>query len=412
MDRNDNKLILIFSGIFFISLIYSFFLLSISMFLFGLLAVIKFEFKPFQIKVRSGFWLKMNGFINDPSWWTITLFFIIILIGGFYSDNHLYWSAKLRVKVPFLLFPVAWYILPAISKKTYQHIHYLFILIVFLSTLPVLVDIFTHFDQLTVRLKQGQPFPTPVHHVRYSMFITLSILATGILYFQKYASNFLFNRKILLGLAIYLTFFLHLLAVRTGLIALYLTVLLMLIIWGWGKIKARYLWLSLIALFSIPILSYTFIPSFKNRIDYTLEDYAKYQGANWDNYSDAERLLSLQAGWNIGKTHFWFGTGPGDLKSEIASYFLQHFKKHTGMMPHNQFIYAFAATGVLGLFVFLMAFSIPFLSSKRYQVQLLMATYSITAISFLVEHTLETSVGVAFFCFFLCLGLNYTKSLK
>ena len=184
----------------------------------------------------------------------------------------------------------------------------------------------------------------------------------------------------------------------------------MLIIWGWQKLQRRYVWLLLATIFLIPLLSYTLIPSFKNRVHYTIEDYSKYQGENWDNYSDAERILSLRAGWSIGKQHPWFGVGPGDLKSEIADYFLKHFGKHTAMMPHNQFIYAFAATGFIGFLTFLIAFLVPILSHKRYQIHFLWALYAITFFSFIVEHTLETSVGVAFFFYFLCLGLNHSES--
>ena len=86
---------------------------------------------------------------------------------------------------------------------------------------------------------------------------------------------------------------------------------------------------------------------------------------------------------------------------------LQYPEVKERKMPHNQFVYVYAGTGIIGLLGFLFALFYPLLYKKAYREPIFFAFYIIVLASFIVENTIENSLGAGFFAFFLLLGLNY-----
>ena len=76
-------------------------------------------------------------------------------------------------------------------------------------------------------------------------------------------------------------------------------------------------------------------------------------------------------------------------------------------MPHNQFISVCAGMGIIGLAVFLLAFFFPLFYKKIKSDALFITLHLIIFASFFTENTIENSVGVGFYVFFLLLGINY-----
>ena len=74
------------------------------------------------------------------------------------------------------------------------------------------------------------------------------------------------------------------------------------------------------------------------------------------------------------------------------------------LLPHNQFIFNLAAYGLVGLAVFLLGFYYPLWAAIRRRNILLLLMYLIVSISFLVEYTLESQIGVLTGLFFILLA--------
>jgi O-antigen ligase len=75
------------------------------------------------------------------------------------------------------------------------------------------------------------------------------------------------------------------------------------------------------------------------------------------------------------------------------------------LLPHNQFLYNLAAYGLLGLWVFLIAFYYPLWIGVRTKNMVLILIYTIVSLSFLAEYTLETQIGLLTGIFFILLAL-------
>lgn len=373
------------------------------------LALFDLRFNPLRIRLRSDLLIRMEEMLNKPHWWVISLSFIIVLFGGLYSDDTVYWVTRLRIKLPFLLAPFVFYLLPPIGDKTYERIHLILIAVMMVSTLPVLFEILTHFQSTMDELRNGQPIETPGSHIRYSLLLTLSCISCFILWTKRHSYSERISYKILPYVGIYLFTFVHILAVRSGIAALYITIFIFAVRMLFDqKLKKVALILTILLILS-PIIAYKFVPTFSNRIQYMIRDVSQFQKAEWNDYSDAERLLSINAGIEIAKTSPWYGIGPGDLKKAMQRFFLVEYDKDTFLLPHNQFVSIFAGSGLVGLVLFLTALLVPLLMYRHYENPFFLALNIIVCLSLLVENTLETSVGVALYVFFLLIGLNHLR---
>ena len=275
-----------------------------------------------------------------------------------------------------------------------------------ISSVPIAWSIISQYQSVIEALSHGRPVNTPISHIRYSLMVALAICSTFYLVQDNAPGRGALWLKIL---GVYLIIFLHILAVRSGLVALYVVGLFQTFRYLYRSRKPLHALAIIAFMVVIPFFSYHLIPSFKERISYMMEDVARYREMQWNNYSDAERILSIRAGLSIAADHIWFGTGTGDLRNEMKHYFYEQFYKDTFIMPHNQFVSVLAGSGIVGLFLLLVALGWPVIKNGAYRVQYFVSVSIIILVSLMVENTFETSIGVAFYLFFTLLGLNYLK---
>jgi prepilin signal peptidase PulO-like enzyme (type II secretory pathway) len=102
------------------------------------------------------------------------------------------------------------------------------------------------------------------------------------------------------------------------------------------------------------------------------------------------------------KQNFMLGVGTGDVERAFKN---QYQKENTGLQKewqlrsHNQYLATTVALGLVGLLLFLLYLSAPFLSGKKTSVFFLFFML-IELLSFINEDTLETQAGVTFCIFF------------
>jgi O-antigen ligase len=342
----------------------------------------------------------------------VPLFFIIVLVSGFWSSELGYWSEKLRIRLPFLAIPLAFAWLPAISKRHYRSIFYGMLILMSLVMIGVLINYALDFDRITATLIHGKNIPVPMNHIRFSLLLSFAITAGIILFIEKFIWKYAWEQKLIGVLCVFLFIGIHILSVRSGMTALYGALFLL----GFRYfifIKKEYLkglLLGSCVLF-LPIIAYFSLPSLQNKVDYAVRDYQHFMAGNGSDFSDSERLGSIMVGMDIGNRNPILGCGYGDLKQEIDSTYKRVFPVEKELkIPHNQFVMTYAGTGIVGLCCFVFAFLFPLFYQKNYQDWYFLALHVIILFSFLVEATIETQIGTAVYTFFLGLGLNYSKT--
>lgn len=337
--------------------------------------------------------------------------FIPFLYGLFTSTETDRALIEIQHTLSYLSIPLGLILLPGLEMKQRNSLFGIFAMIVALSTLPVFINYFLNFEDITKSLGEGRAIPTPMDHVRYSIFLAVTCVFSFILYIrgahfiQKQASFFF------LVLAAYLFVALHLLAVRSGIALAYVGLALAGTFLLYKSKKFGWIALLLAGVLVSPVVAYFSLPSFQNKVKYTQYDLSLYRAGQGANYSDSERIRSITIGLDIWKEHTIIGIGSGDLKREAARRYAEKYSKEgRALLPHNQFVKFLAASGLLGLFCFLISVYGPFFWSKNYRDPFVLSLIGICTVSFIVEATLERSYMLVFYL--LIAGLLYKSPMK
>lgn len=365
------------------------------------------------------------------------------------TEDWDYWSNRLLMKLPFLVLPIIFCGLPKLSQRDYWGLLYFLVFALTLTCIGIGLNYGLHFEEINTIMQQGRPMPTPRNHIRFSLILALGVVAAFLLYQVRFYFKYQWESKILLAAAIFLFLMIHLLSVRSGLAALYLAIFILAIRYVWQT--GRYgVGLAVgLGLLLIPIIAYHSIPSFQAKVAYVRYEFWIRENNLSGNYSDLWRIISLRMGMEIGNESPIVGVGAGNLRQEVkARYAAQYPEMEQIRMPHNQLISVYAGTGLVGLSVFLFAFFYPFFSPKvksrksvarsqevrkenqasaipldistprptTYGLQtsqdkafnLFLAFHVIVFASFMVENTIENSIGVGFYAFYLLLSLQHS----
>ncbi len=351
-------------------------------------------------------WLKVLKisfvrFYRRREWVVLTLLFLVPVLSYFWSDDKAYWLRLVQTRLPFLVLPWAFANLPTLSERKTKSVLYLFFwFIVGVCTL-VGINFFWHYDAIIEGLGRGNPIPVPRSHVRFSLILATSILVGAWLWYKSFYLWRAWEKKALAAGVLFLFVFLHVLSVRGGMFSLYAALLFGLLRYVWVSKR----WLAGLATLGVMVAALWFaaetVPSLKMRIAYMKYDWERFSTQDEGHlYSDAARWISLKSGWSLWQQYPMLGTGAGDLWSETKRNTAALFPTYAQepRLPHNQFIFILASTGLLGLIFSLIAFWGPIYAARK---NALFMSFQIMAFaSFLIECTIENAIGVSWFLFY------------
>ncbi|HFA48581.1 MAG TPA: O-antigen ligase family protein [Bacteroidetes bacterium] len=405
---------LVFLFIWLVSMVLSAeFVLSLSMI--GLLVLAFFEMEIEGPKVRL-MWRRtlrenFRKYWKYKAWLAVSIPFLIVLISVLWSSDVHYTLERLRIKLPFLVLPFAFASMPALRKKEIFTILYFLLVMMCITSLYILIDFLVNFDEVMELLGRGGHLPTPSNHIRFSLTLALTIIGGLALWAEKFYLQQAFEKYIIGGMTLFLFVFIHILSVRSGILALYLGLFVLGAYYIFFKKKYLLGIAGMAAIIALPFIAYKTFPSFKLKIDYAVWDYQQFKNNTGSNYPDSERLFSMKNGLDIAKEHFLFGVGAGDLKKEVKKrYDTLYVGKYNFRMPHNQAISIFAGTGIVGLIVFFIGFFFPLFYKNNFKQPLFLALHAVVFMSFMMENTIENNFGISMYLFFLLIGLNYLSN--
>jgi len=337
------------------------------------------------------------------------LFFMAYVLSGFWSIDKGQWWASVTNKLPFAVLPFAMLALP-LQKEQTQRLVVAFLLLTQLIVITYSTWAFvSNVDYYIHAYNISHSLPTTKYddHIRFSLSLVASLV---ILLYYLFENKTVFHRKNeqwLLGIVgVVFILYLHLLAAKTGLIALYVALLSFSVYWFVQKKNVRkimpFIWALVIVL---PLLLYFLTPTFKKKIDYVGYEFRNTMQTDSLNYnlSDAGRLLSYKMALKVWQQHKWLGTGAGDIKTAMADAYQEYHPEVPAanrLIPHNQFFFSLVALGiVLGMSLLILCWCSffgpcsPMFYGKITSVIMIMAM--------LAEAMLEIQFGVFIFLFFL-----------
>lgn len=319
-----------------------------------------------------------------------------------WSENMGVWLDRTIMKLPFFLLPLGVSGLEPLTERQYRRIFEILMLALCLANIGVLINYYLHFEEVKEALRVSKNVPTPINHIRFSLLSSLAAIAS--LYFWAREAGKI--RWLYLGAFAFLVAAIHICTVRSGLVALYMA----LACFGLVELAQRKKWWLLgvfcLAMMVAPYMAYRLVPNVYNKVHLTFHNFHVYKHGEIGGYSDTRRMLSYQHGLDIAMRSPLLGTGAGDLKGEMEKIYIEKSPGNKPLMPHNQYLFSFAALGVLGLLSVVVVGFLPLFYQRGYQDSLFLAFNIIALTSFMTEMTLETQVGVAFYSFFLTIGLR------
>ena len=344
------------------------------------------------------------------------IIFIIFALSSLMTQegNWQYAFEQLMLKIQYPAFAIAFILLPPFSERTYQNFFFFFFLLVIGSSFFTVYH-FLNFDKenLLDYYSKAQILYTVIDHVRYSLFVCLAIFLGIYLLVKKYAGKFSFTFWLILAGTIFLAVFLHILAVRSGLVAFYVIFILLAVYFLMSKHYKASIFIAAMIIFAV-IFSFKYIDTLRMKYSYTMYDLQKSANLNesGNDYSIARRIIANKVAYSIFLDYPFFGAGEGNILTEIYKKYALNYpfiRTENILDPHNQFLRQLACTGFAGFVVFILCFYYPLFHKKNYKHIPLVIIYIIASLSFLVEDTLDIQLGLSFCLFFIMVNLHYLK---
>lgn len=367
---------------------------------------------------------KWRQFIHNPAMVGLTALFFLYFIGGLGSQDTPYWLDKVRIKLPFAILPFAFVALPDLSGKTLRKLLAAFVGITVLSVLVVWLRYALQPDQYAQPYIQGMVMPTPLNHIRYSLLVAFSMAVSLWLmrssdaaspHLLRLGSKALPLRWLWALPALFLLVFLHILAVRSGLLAAYLVLGYLLLHAVINQKQYSLGALLLVTALAAGWAAQHYIPTLRNRISYARYDLEQYfLGEVNPDLSDAKRIGSIQAGLQLLAENPFTGVGIGNIKPAMQRVYEKQFPGlvENNPLPHNQFVLVAASTGVLGLLALLWALAAPFFAPGMVRHTLFVSLQLVMLPSMFTEATLETQYGLTIYLFFTLLFLRFWSAAE
>lgn len=389
-----------------VGMIFSPFLQSFTLLLLGGIALFYFFV---ETKDKKVFW---NDYQRKLDYWVLGFIFLEVALGVFVAVDWDYMLERIRLRVPFIGLPFAFFLLPSLSLMWYKNWWLAVIIVIDIVAVGVIVYYFTHQQDIQLLLEQGKAIPTPANHIRYALLQVVAFCAS--VYWGWLHRGHLNQPRITLFFkvsSIFLFVFIHFLAVRSGLFSLYLIIVSMGVPYLFKKRAYVALLLFLAGVILLPFLGMKLIPSLKKKIEYVYYDVDMFlKGKATDQLSDASRLISWKLGLELFANNPSFGVGAGNIRIKMNELYKRDYPSfEKKLTPHNQFIMVLASSGIVGLILFCAGFFTPLFYGKNYQDPFILALYLSFFGSFWVEATFENAMGVAIFLFFTLFHLKHKK---
>jgi len=346
----------------------------------------------------------LSSFSRNKLTFASSIFLLLSVVTSFIgSEETGFAMIRFRLYIGFLLIPLILMFSPQLKISHYKnYLLYALSSALIVSILIVLVY-FNDYTAISKALDGGQPIPTPIPHIRFGMFMSLTFI--GCLYallngFYSGASR----KFLLMGIPI-LFFSIVFLSIRTAWLVTAIGTMSILL---YDTIKTKNYKILVAASLVLLITafgSYRLIPSVNTKVNYMVWDWNQFKSGNGQTYSDSERGYSLINGLDLWKQNFLLGVGSGDMDSSLAKNAIK-LNLPISKIPHNQFLLTAVCGGMLSLIFLLLGMIAPLLNPsnrKSFPLLLMMLLYFITMI---FEPTFETSIGVLSYVFLISLILK------
>ncbi|MDR2979246.1 MAG: O-antigen ligase family protein [Bacteroidales bacterium] len=331
------------------------------------------------------------------------LFFIIHIIGIFYSSDTAIAVSEIEYKIWFLVAPLVIFTVPPdrLNSKRLLLLAQGFILsslaLILLNLSISAYEVSTHHSFYYFTYVWLSHFMHPSYS---SMMICTAFIISSQLFFnqqEKLSSMWRIICKI--GMIVF-PIYIFMLQSKAGWLAFSLVFVLMGIYLINGNRK-RYAWTAIFIalLILLPTALFVVIPEPYNRMKPAVKHLLEKR--NVDNPTDGtnQRLVVWKSACSVARQHPLFGVGPGDVKEELTKEYAQRGYTHVSekqFNTHNQYLQTLVGLGTVGLFILSCYLFIPLGYTIKYRRFASLLFFIIVIINLFPESMLERKAGADF----------------
>jgi len=341
----------------------------------------------------------------------LALFWLMNLIGLFYSNDLLKGLMRTYDKLPFLVYPLVFFTLNK-EHFTLKKLHILFKCFLFATVVMLAINwgnVFTqYFTTGETQYFYYKYFSSYFGHPSYTSLIVCIAFVIAFYFFNtsypsvKTDGNESTPRTShLIPLIILLCFFalsIYFLQSRTGMLAF--IVVLIFSFFHYFHTRKKTIWYGIVGTLIVLLFTFTIIKLFPGRVQHMMileqQEGKNVLGLRSEIWSITYQLAMKNKMLGIGTGHH--------AESYLTDAELEIFDKNRLFInAHNQFLQTFLDHGILGLFLlgFLISYSFYFaIKTKNYLLSMLMISIFI---NILFESMLERGHGIFAFTLFYCL---------
>jgi len=372
-------------------------LLSVGMFTFILASLLS---EPFSVQYRT--------FLKTPFRWSMSVLFFIPFLTILWSDNKQHWLEIMADKLPLLAVPFCSLALARISDRDNRRLLIFFMVIAMVSMSRTIWQFALNASEITDAYLKAKVLTVDMgnDHVRYGWVLGLSFSWVLHLLLKDDGLIASKDRNWMITYLFFTAIFLHLLASKTGLACLWLSVAIA-IAFNIRRSVAK--WMVLFSMV-LPLASWWIMPTLRNRLRFVWWDFQHYsRGGYTEGLSDTPRILSIRAGGQIVMKHPLTGTGFGDLRAAINQWYTEHapyLQSYEQLLPSNEFVLHAAAAGIPGTVIFCFAVCYPLFLRGHRRVYGWISMHALALIGFLYEIGLETQYGIFVYTMMCCYAFH------
>lgn len=343
------------------------------------------------------------------------LFFITYLISGLWSMDKERWLEFTIMKLPFLVLPFSFFSIPLHHRR---YLIFLTVSIGIVLCFPVVYGLYSFVENSQFYIdayKVSHVLPTTKYgdHIRFSQSLAFYVLIGFYFLFEKHPYKISFRLKLLYGfLTVLFIVYLHVLAVKTGLLCLYVILFLFILIKGFASNKI----IGLITIVLIPLLLtavYFLVPTFKAKVNYIEDEIVQMRQGKLDyNFSDAGRIISYKVCAKAVANAPLAGVGAGDVINVMRDGYKINYPEvptENMLIPHNQFLFSTLAVGLIMVWCLIVMIFAPFFMKVPMRYYLVITVVGL-ALSLMAEAALEVQFGVFIYLFFVLFWMNLLRN--
>ncbi len=328
--------------------------------------------------------------------------YLFLLISGLYTSDMPDWRHEVFRQLPWLGVPLAFTL--AVPLRAWQRVAVgaLFVLGTAAVGLATLGQFVTHAAAATeaIRLGRNMPVITRVFHIHFGVMLALAFFWGVELRRSPLARPWL--RGVLLGAVVGIVLVLHILAYRTGLLALYAGLLAaaLRLLWHrrWGA------GLGLLGLLvAAPLLGYQLVGPLHQRWGATRWDVNQFfSGHDINDYSLARRLAAWETAAVLVRAHPLLGVAPADANAAMMDQYAWRdfgLRPENRIMIHNQYLHALVGGGALGLGLWLAVLLGPLVQPGPRRNPYIRHFVVVFGVALFVDSMLELQTGYNLFVF-------------